>query len=175
MFSVSEQAFIFLSCIMAGLCCGALYDIGKALRSSFRLKQYLTFLIDLLFWILGAFVFFGFMYFSGDGQLRFFSVLGLLLGFAFYMLTFSKYVLAVLGGILGLIDRLFQKGKRILQKLAALFIWPLKKLGLLFGRGAKKFYKKFLKKDLQKMRKWYMIKGMKKKRDSNEKESEIFH
>ena len=92
---VINQAYLFLIFTLDGLLIGLLFDFFRILRKSFKTVNLITYVEDILFWILtGISIIFCMYRFSG-GSLRLFMFLGLGFGLIFYMLTFSKMIIAI--------------------------------------------------------------------------------
>lgn len=85
-FSLSEQTLYFLYSIVFGLILGALYDFSKLLRyKSKRLS--VTVSVDVLFFLLCAFMSVMFSLPFNDGTVRLFNIFGEIIGFVVFRLT----------------------------------------------------------------------------------------
>ena len=88
----SNQAYLFLIFTLNGILIGFLFDIFRILRKSFKTNDIMTYIEDILFWILaGAIMLFSMCKFC-DGELRGFTIIGIILGAIIYLLTISTYI-----------------------------------------------------------------------------------
>jgi len=91
--SVSSQAYIFLCSVIGGVVIALLYDIFRILRKAVKTGSLITYIEDLLFWILVAVIMFAMVYYSNEGELRSYIFLGTLLGVILYALLLSKAIM----------------------------------------------------------------------------------
>lgn len=91
--SVSSQAYIFLCSVVGGVAIALLYDVFRIMRKAVKTGNLITYVEDLLFWILVAAIMFSTVYYSNEGELRSYIFLGTLLGVILYALLFSKVVM----------------------------------------------------------------------------------
>ena len=92
---MENQAYIFFIFILNGFLIGILFDIFRILRKSFKTKDFLTILQDILFWILAGFIILYSIFKFNNGELRGFIFLGILIGAIIYLLLFSKLFITV--------------------------------------------------------------------------------
>ena len=102
---VNEQASLFLIFSLNGVIIGILFDIFRILRKSFKTRDILTYLEDIIFWILTGIIILYSMCRFCDGELRFFMILGIIMGLIIYILTISKYVMKVSLFVVGIIKK----------------------------------------------------------------------
>jgi len=89
---VTNQAYLFLIFVLNGILIGFLFDIFRILRISFKTKDFVTYIEDILFWIItGAIVLYSIFVFN-NGEIRFFIFLGIVIGIILYMTIFSTYI-----------------------------------------------------------------------------------
>ena len=84
--------FIF---ILNGFIIGLLFDIFRILRKTFKTKDYITILEDILFWILTGLIILYSIFKFNNGELRGFIFIGIFIGAVFYLLLFSKLFITV--------------------------------------------------------------------------------
>ena len=53
---VENQAYLFLVFTLTGFIIGALFDVFRILRKSFKTSDFITYLEDILFWALTGFL-----------------------------------------------------------------------------------------------------------------------
>lgn len=89
------QITTFALAIGVGLALCLLYDLFRILRLLWPPSQLLLFFEDVLYWVLSALVVFCFLLVRCDGSIRFFAVLGLILGWLGCHLTISRWIYRV--------------------------------------------------------------------------------
>ena len=87
-----SQYTCFIYSMILGVELGLIYDFFKIDRIVFKRKSFFVFLQDILFWLIAAFEFFSFSVVFSNGQIRGYLLLGSILGFFIYRLTFSKII-----------------------------------------------------------------------------------
>ena len=92
---VLEQLYIFSMFTINGLIIGAIFDLFRGIRKTFKCNNIITYIQDILFWILSGILIIIFMYLYTDGCIRSFIFVGLSIGIIFYLLTVSKYVFKI--------------------------------------------------------------------------------
>lgn len=91
----TEQAYTFLIFVLNGLIIGILFDIFRILRKSFHTIDMITYLEDIIFWILTGIITLYTIFTFNSGEIRFYIFLGILLGVSLYLLTLSKYFIKI--------------------------------------------------------------------------------
>ena len=89
---VTNQANLFLIFTIDGIIIGVLFDIFRILRKSFKTSDIVTYIEDIIFWILTGFIILYSIFVFNNGQLRLFMFLGIILGAFIYMLFISSYL-----------------------------------------------------------------------------------
>ncbi len=92
---VTNQAYLFLIFIVNGLIIGFLFDFFRILRKSFKTKDFVTYIEDIVFWILTGFIVLYSIFVFNNGEIRFFIFLGIALGVLLYMTIFSNSIIKV--------------------------------------------------------------------------------
>lgn len=111
---ITNQAFLFLIFVINGLIIGFLFDIFRILRISFKTNDFITYIEDILFWILtGTIVLYSIFVFN-NGEIRFFIFLGIIIGIILYLTIFSSSIIKVSVHILRFIKNIFEKILKIL-------------------------------------------------------------
>ena len=112
----SYQFFIYL---ISGMLIGILFDIFRILRKTFKTQDFITYIEDVAFWIItGAFLMFILLKFS-NGEIRFYSIIGLSLGFIVYILTISRLFVKINVVIIKFI-------KNIVYNIIRIIAYPIK-------------------------------------------------
>lgn len=97
--SLNVEISVFFSCVILGLTIGIIFDFFKALRYGAVVKHFIVIIQDVIFCTIAAFVAFVTILNANGAQLRLYMPLGTIIGFIFYRLLFSKYVLLLLVAI----------------------------------------------------------------------------
>ena len=100
-----NQAYLFVIFTLVGVIIGILFDIFRILRKTFKTKDIITYIEDIVFWIIAGIIIIYTMYVFCDGELRFFMIIGIVLGTVLYMMTISKYVIKIAMFTISLIKR----------------------------------------------------------------------
>ena len=97
---VQNQAYLFFVFSLTGVVIGILFDFFRILRRSIKTSNLVTYIQDILFWILtGIIVLYSIWYFN-NGELRIFVFLGLIIGILIYMTTLSSIIVKIFTKIL---------------------------------------------------------------------------
>ena len=98
-----NQAYLLLVFTLTGVVIGLLFDFFRILRKSIKTPNFVTYIEDILFWILtGLLVLYNIWYFN-DGEIRIYMFLGIILGVLIYMSTLSKAIIYLFSKILQII------------------------------------------------------------------------
>ncbi|MCD7805105.1 MAG: spore cortex biosynthesis protein YabQ [Oscillospiraceae bacterium] len=89
---VTNELKLFGLAIIVGAVLGAVYDILRALRITIPHKFWAVFAEDFLFVIFSGFVWFCFSVELLEGELRLYVLVGMLAGFAVYLLTLGRII-----------------------------------------------------------------------------------
>lgn len=90
---ITNQAYLFLIFVINGILIGLLFDLFRILRISFKTKDFVTYIEDIIFWIMtGAIILYSIFAFN-NGEIRFFMFLAMVIGVVLYMTIFSNYVI----------------------------------------------------------------------------------
>lgn len=140
---VTNQAYLFLVFTINGIIIGILFDIFRILRRSFKTTDLITYVEDILFWILTGFILLYSIFTFSNGEIRFYMFLAVFLGCLIYMIMFSKYFIKINVKIILII-------KNILDKTISIIIYPIK---IIFKILKKLFFKpiKFITINLRKI------------------------
>ena len=116
---VLEQAYLFFIYLISGILIGILFDIFRILRKSFKTTDFITYIEDIVFWLFtGAFLIIILFKFS-NGEIRLYNIIGVILGFIFYMLTISNLFIKINVRAIIFI-------KNILYRTISIIIYPIK-------------------------------------------------
>ena len=153
--SINQQTIVFLSCILTGIAMGFFYDLLSGIRNGFSLGKATVFLLDSIFWLAGAIVFFSVLYYTCGGDVRWYVFVGMLLGMFFYLLTLSHIIQPIFTRFVLFVHKLLKKILHILflpifkiLKFLVKLCSPLTKT----MKSALKKQKNFVKKNVEKIK-----------------------
>ncbi len=147
MLPTTNQAFVFLSTVYTGFAIGLIYDLYRMIRYIKRFGNIITGLMDLLFWIGVSAISFIVIFEVNDGEVRFYTIAGLAIGWALYALILSPYVMKILLFICNMIAKL-------IKFIVKIVTWPFRRLARVFTGFFKVLVKPFslIKKSIVKRR-----------------------
>lgn len=94
--SLADQAYAITIIILGGAALGLLFDWYRVLRGLCKPGKAITWITDCLFWLLVTPIALFFLLVANWGELRLYSLVGLLLGLVLYWWLLSKIVISVL-------------------------------------------------------------------------------
>ncbi len=118
---INNQSYIFFMFSLNGVLIGLLFDFFRIIRKCFKISNFITYIQDILFWILTGISIIFFMYFYSEGTIRLYLFIGMILGFFIYMLIISKYIIKLFVFIIEIM-------KMVFIKLIELIVRPVKKI-----------------------------------------------
>ena len=122
---VTNQAYLFFIFILNGIIIGILFDFFRILRKTFKTTDFVTYIEDLLFWILTGFSIIYFIFTFNNGEIRLFMFLGIALGIFIYMFLFSSYFIKINVIIIKFL-------KKIIGKIFKIIFIPIKFIKKIF-------------------------------------------
>ena len=106
---IDNQLLEFFIYIVSGIGISIFFDIFRVLRRSIKTTNVITYVEDLIFWIIvGAFLIWE-LFTVSYGYLRSYIFIGLILGVVLYLITLSKYFIKVNVKILNFIKKIIFK------------------------------------------------------------------
>lgn len=97
------QVLAFVITIVTGILLGLLFDCYRVLRGTFNPKAAVTWLTDLLYWLVATAVVFVAVVLSNWGELRFYVFFGILSGLGLYYKCLSLYSIRIFSMMIKLI------------------------------------------------------------------------
>ena len=121
-----NQAYLFLVFSLTGVIIGILFDFFRILRKTIKTPNIITYIEDVIFWILtGILILYNIWYFN-DGEIRIYMFLGIILGVLIYMSILSKMIILIFSKILQTIIKIleipFKTIKLIFTKITTLIV-----------------------------------------------------
>ena len=103
-----EFKSLFIVFSLTGVVIGILFDFFRILRRSFKTSNIITYVEDVLFWILtGVLILYNIWYFN-NGEIRIYMFLGIIMGLLIYMLTLSNIIVSLFSKILKMLIRILE-------------------------------------------------------------------
>lgn len=107
--TIGMQLYSLFLFIIAGIIIGIFFDIFRILRRTFKTPDWITYLEDILFWIVtGIFLLFLLFYFQ-NGEIRGYVLLGLFFGILIYILTISRHFIKISVKLLMMIKNIIKQ------------------------------------------------------------------
>ncbi|NLD47784.1 MAG: spore cortex biosynthesis protein YabQ [Clostridiaceae bacterium] len=104
--TVGNQVYVFFSCVLGGMLVAFIYDVFRVGRKAIKSGNLIICLEDFTYWIIAAFVLFGIVYYSNDGEIRGYVFIGVIQGIVIYALLLSRIVMKVFLFIIGVIYKI---------------------------------------------------------------------
>lgn len=122
-FSISQQTALFLLSVVLGAALGVVYDCFRVFRIVFppAAKNAAVVVEDIIFWLIYGFCVFCYSAVLARGQVRFFIVVGSLIGFVLYIVTIGN-------AVTGVIRRIVTAVYNVLRKVYSCIIEPFVKI-----------------------------------------------
>lgn len=135
---VENQAYLFLVFSFTGMLIGILFDFFRVLRKTYKTLDVITYIEDILFWILTGILIIYNIWFFNDGEIRLFMILGIIIGALLYTLTISCFVIKIINFIMSKIKIITTFLCKIIKKIVEIIINFTKFLKKLFNFENKK-------------------------------------
>lgn len=124
-FGTALELRLFFGGIVLGAALGALYDVLRALRMTVRHSQLAVAIEDFAFVFVTGIAFYSYCTQLCRGQLRFFVLAAIMLGFAAYLLTLGRLVSRCVAFAVNIVKMPFRALAKMLKKLfSVLFVVP---------------------------------------------------
>jgi spore cortex biosynthesis protein YabQ len=143
----------------SGVVLGIAYDFIEVLVREFRIKRWVSAIIDIGYWLAATLFVFQVLVYANYGQVRIFIFIGLLLGVMFYFYIWSRYVRLTITWVIHFIVRLLQWLIRIVRLLIIrpiLYLYRLLLIVLGFFMGVSMFIAKIMVQWFRHVWKWIM-------------------
>ena len=118
---VEDQALIFIVFTFTGILLGILFDFFRVFRRTFNTIDFITYLEDILYWILAGIIVLYNIWFFNNGEIRFFMIIGIIMGAIIYSLLFSCILIKIE-------TMLLTKLKNIIMFFYKIIIIPIEKI-----------------------------------------------
>ena len=149
---ITNQAYLFLVFTINGMLIGILFDFFRILRRSFKTSDFITYLEDIIFWILTGLSLLYSIFVFNNGEIRLFMFLAIAIGIVIYMLLFSSYIIKVNVIIITFLKKIISKifsflifpFRYLYGLLKKLFVKPFSFITINMGKFSTSFYKKII-------------------------------
>lgn len=146
---VTNQVYLFLIFVINGIIIGLLFDFFRISRKVFNTNDIITYIEDILFWLItGCIVLYSIFVFN-NGELRLFMFLGIALGSFIYMLFVSSYIIKINVKIINILKQIFGilliPIKFFYKILHKIFLKPITFLFINIRKSSTNFAKKIYK------------------------------
>ena len=84
-----------------------MFDFFRVLRKRFKTTDIVTYMQDILFWILTGISMLYCIYTFNSGEIRLYEFIGILIGTTIYFLTISKYFIKINSMVLNILTKIF--------------------------------------------------------------------
>lgn len=119
---VYNQLFCLVIFMVTGILIGALFDLFRILRKSFHTADWMTYIQDILFWMLAG----GLMLFSiftfNNGEIRSYVFIGILVGIIIYMLAISRIFVKSSVTVIKFFKKIFSYPIHLIEKIIKVII-----------------------------------------------------
>lgn len=117
-----HSLFVFA---ISGIIIGIFFDIFRILRKSFKTPDFITYIEDIIFWIVtGMFILFVLFTFE-NGQIRAYNVIGLIIGVILYIFFISKHFIKYSVIIITFLKNITYKTIKVIVYPLNIFIKPI--------------------------------------------------
>lgn len=132
---ISGQVYAFFCCIISGITIGLLFDSFRIIRKFAKTNDMITYIEDIIFWILvGGIMLFTF-YQTNNGQIRGYLFLGIIIGATIYFLAVSKYIIKTLTYIISAIINIISIiNKAVISPISKLWKVLVKAIRVVLGK-----------------------------------------
>ncbi len=120
--NIYHQLFNLLAFTITGVSIGILFDIFRITRRSFKTPDFITYIEDIIFWILTGVILLFTIFTFNNGELRIYIFIGLIFGLCLYILTLSKYFIKISVKILNFIKKILYTPIRMIVNFIKKFI-----------------------------------------------------
>ena len=115
--TTNNQLLEFFIYVISGILISIFFDVFRALRKSFKTSNLITYIEDLIFWIIVGLFLIWEIFTVSYGELRSYIFIALLLGIIIYLFAFSKYFLKISVKVLEVLKSIIRKVIAITSKL----------------------------------------------------------
>lgn len=93
--STINQAYSFIIFCVVGVLISLLFDIFRIIRKLFKTSDLITYIEDIIFWILSGLILIYSIFIFNNGQIRAYIFIAIFIGIITYALTFSHFFVII--------------------------------------------------------------------------------
>ena len=112
--SISQQAMLVLFSLISGILTGVFFDVYRLMRGIETPSKIVTFIQDILFWILTALVVFIFLSIYDYAYIGVYVYLWIAIGSAIYFLFLSRPFIIILHRIIDVLGKILRVSKNLI-------------------------------------------------------------
>lgn len=105
--SIIFELRYFTAAILCGAALALCYDFIRIFRRIVKHGAIIMAIEDIIFWIAAAFIMFGVVLFTNNGDVRWYAVAGMFMGMLIYIFTLSRAIVWVFAKILKKVNNIF--------------------------------------------------------------------
>lgn len=121
------QIYNLFAFFIIGIIIGTLFDIFRVIRKTFKTSDIITYVEDIVFWLLVGYILLFSIFFLHGGEIRSYIFIGLIIGLTIYMLLISKYFIKISVIILNFFKKIIYKPiKSFFYLINKIFFRPIK-------------------------------------------------
>ncbi|MBE6835236.1 MAG: hypothetical protein E7515_03175 [Ruminococcaceae bacterium] len=143
--SLAKQTYNFFVSVGFGFALGIVYDVFFIIRNLISKRKWVTVVCDVIFTLFSSLMSFLLLLSVTDGQIRFYVILGELIGFFVYYFSLGVFIVKICEKITAVLKKLFAVVKRFFLFVFRVISFPFRKLFKLLKGIFKKIYEKTLK------------------------------
>ena len=103
---IYTQLQLFFIFLINGLLIGLLFDFFRILRKAIKTADFITYIEDVLFWILTGFIILYSIFTYNNGEIRLFMFLAIIVGILIYLTFISKMILSISLSIINVVKKI---------------------------------------------------------------------
>ena len=122
-----NQVYLFSIFTIVGIIIGILFDIFRIIRRIIKTNNIITYIEDILFFLITEVIIIYSMYKFCNGEIRFFMIAGIGIGSVMYFFTISKYIINVSVYIINMVCKILIFPISIIVKISKKIVYnPIK-------------------------------------------------
>lgn len=133
---IVKEASLFLDSLFMGLLVMAAYDLLRLLRRIMPHKNIFVSMEDFIFWNLAGLFIFGLIYSENDGTIRWFIIVGIIVGAWIYIRSFGTFLVKFVAKYINIILKYILK--KPLNEVRMMLRSIFRKVKLLYGKKLRK-------------------------------------
>ena len=115
-FGIALEMQLFLGGVVLGMLLGAVYDVFRALRLSIKHPEWVVFFEDAVYILIFGTAYYSYCTELCRGQIRFFVLVAMLIGFAAYIMTLGRLVSKIVAEVVKIAKNLLLTLGKMLKK-----------------------------------------------------------